>query len=61
MIYKFRNEETGETAQAESHSLNTAARKLGIDVPYRGKLPQPWTALACHTLSGTLVWDQTQL
>lgn len=42
--YTFRNRETGEIRAGVSNSRNNAARSLEIDVPDRGKLPEPWQA-----------------
>jgi hypothetical protein len=54
----FRNADTAETRQASAVSLNVAARSVGLDVPYRGKLPEPWQAIECRDEAGRILWRE---
>jgi len=40
--YVFRNKETGEVRRQSSFASNPAARLAGIEVSFRGKLPESW-------------------
>ena len=55
--FVFQNSSTDERREAAAGSLNLAARDCGIDIPYRGKLPEPWCAVECRSSSGTIIWS----
>jgi hypothetical protein len=54
--YLFRNKDTGEIRRGVSFSLASAARRAGIDVPYRQKLPEPWMPWECWQSPTECIW-----
>lgn len=58
--FTFRNEMTGEIKSATSISLNNAARAIHLDVPFRGKLPEPWKAIECRH-GNEILWTEEQI
>lgn len=59
MNFLFKNTLTGEVRRGSSFSLNSAARLAGIDVPFRGKLPEPWTPWECWEAPDRCIWHYT--
>lgn len=56
-VYTFYNSATQQTIEIAGESLNQAARALNIEVPYRGRLPQPWRAIKC-SINNEVIWEQ---
>jgi len=59
MKYVFHNTKTGGLVEAEGYSLNSAARKIGINVPVQGKLPKPVLVWECWD-EAKCIWHVTE-
>jgi hypothetical protein len=55
--YTFKNLETGEIRKGLATSMNLAARSIGLDVPFRGNIPEPWKAIECRD-GAKLIWSR---
>lgn len=58
--FLFRNRVTGEIRRGVSFSLNSAARLAGIDIPYRGAMPEPWMPWEYWDAPNNCVWHYTE-
>lgn len=66
--FLFKNGETGEIRRAASFSLNSAARLIGLNVPYgragirpgrNHSLPDPWIPWECWETPEECLWHYT--